>query len=100
MVRHLVISAIFVAAALGLVLRMCSKYDHPSTTVKRFSIAAAAVMATIAVLSASATTTTGACPDNPIEKCHYNDSTPAMAGIVAVFCIVCAIRARMIYFER
>ena len=99
-VRHLALSAIFVAVGLGLVLRICSKYEHPPTTVKRFSIAAAAVMATVAGISASATTTSGACPDNPIETCHYNDSTPAIAGVVAVFFIVCAIRARIIYFER
>ena len=64
------------------------------------AIAAAATMGLIATLSAAASTTSGACPDNPIETCHYNDSTPAMAAIVALFCIVCAVRARMIYFER
>ncbi len=100
MLRHLVLSGIFVGLGLGLIVLICTKYDPRPTTIKRFMIAAIATMGLIATLSATASTTSGACPDNPIETCHYNDSTPAMAAIVALFCIVCAIRARMIYFER
>lgn len=100
MIRHLVLSGIVVGLGLGLVVVICTRYDPRPTTIKRFTIAAIATMVAVATLSATATTTSGACPDNPIETCHYNDSTPAMMAVVAVFFIVCAIRARMIYFER
>lgn len=100
MVRHLVLSGIFVALGLGLVVLICTRYDPRPQTIKRFTIAALATMATVATLSATATTTSGACPDHPIDTCHYNDSAPAMAAVVAVYCIVCAVRSRMIYFER
>lgn len=100
MVRHLVLSGVFVGLGLALIVVICTKYDRRPTTVKRFAIAAIAVMATVAGLSLGAETRSSACPDDPTETCHYNDSTPAMAGIVAVFVIVCAVRARIIYFER
>ncbi len=94
------LSGIFVGLGLGLVVLICTRYDPRPTTIKRFTIAAIVTMGLVATLSATATTSSGACPDNPIETCHYNDSTPAMAGVVAVFVVVCAIRSRMIYFER
>jgi hypothetical protein len=100
MARHLILSGIFVGLGLGLVVLICTRYDPRPTTIRRFTIAALLTMGLVATLSATATTSSGACPDNPVETCHYNDSTPAMAGVVAVFVIVCAIRSRMIYFER
>jgi hypothetical protein len=100
MVRHLVLSGLFVAPSLGLIVLICTRYERRPTTIKRFTIAAVATMGAVATLSATASTTSGACPDNPIETCRYNDSTPAMAAVVAVFCIACAIRSRVIYFHR
>lgn len=100
MVRHLLLSAIFVALGFGLVVLICTKYDPRPTTIKRFAIGGAVTLAIVAMLSAFSVTRSGACPDNPIETCHYNDSTPAMAGAVAVYCIACGIRSRIIYFER
>lgn len=100
MVRHLVLSGIFVGLGLGLVVLICTRYDPRPTTIKRFAIAAAITMGIVATLSATAVTRSGACPDNPIETCHYNDSTPAMAAVVVVYCLACAIRSRIIYFER
>ena len=88
MVRHLLLSAIFVGLGFGLVVLICTRYDPRPSTIKRFAIAAAATMGAVAMMSATAVTSSGACPDNPIETCHYNDSTPAMAAVVAVYCVV------------
>jgi hypothetical protein len=57
-------------------------------------------MAIVAVLSFGAESRSGRCPDDLTQICTYNDSTPAIVFVVAVFCIVCAVRSRMIYFER
>lgn len=100
MVRHVVLSGVFVGLGFGLVAFICTKYDPRPQTIKRFAIAAAATIGLVVVLSFGAETRSGACPDDPSETCTYNDSAPAIMFVVAVFCIVCAIRSRMIYFER
>ena len=100
MARHLLLSAIFVGLGFGLVVLICTRYDPRPETIRRFAIGGAGTLAAVAVISAFSVTRSGACPDNPIETCHYNDSTPAMAGIVGVYLIVCAVRSRIIYFER
>ncbi len=93
-------SGIFVGTGLALVVFVCTKYDRRPQTIKRFAIAATVTMGVVIALSFGATTTSGACPDNPEEMCHYNDSAPALMFVVAVFCIVCVVRSRIIYFER
>ena len=100
MVRHLLLSAIFVGLGFGLVVLICTRYDPRPTTIKRFAIAGAVTLGIVAMLSAFSVTRSGACPDDPTETCSYNDSTPAMAGVVAVYCIACGVRSRIIYFER
>jgi len=100
MVGHVLLSTIFVGLGFGLVVLICTRYDPRPTTIKRFAIGGAVTIGLVAMLSAFSVTRSGACPDNPIETCHYNDSTPAMAGVVAVYLIVCAVRSRIIYFER
>jgi len=100
MVRHVVLSGIFIGLALGLVVLICTKYDKRPQTIKRFTIAAIVTLGVVTVLSYASTTRSGRCPDDPSEICYYNDSVPAIVVVVAVFCIVCAIRSRMIYFER
>lgn len=100
MLRHLLLSGIFVGLGLGLIVVICTKFDPRPQTIKRFSIAAAATMLAVAVLSFGAESRTGRCPDDPAELCTYNDSVPAIVFVVIAFCIVCAVRSRMIYFER
>ena len=100
MAGHMILSWIFVGLGLGLVVLICTRYDPRPRTIKRFAIGAAIAMGIVAILSATAVTRSSACPDNPIETCHYNDSTPAIALVVTVYCIACAIRSRIIYFER
>ena len=100
MLRHVLLATIFVGLGFGLVVLICTRYDPRPTTIKRFAIGGVITIGIVAMLSAFSVTRSGACPDNPIETCRYNDSTQAMAGVVAVYCIVCAIRSRIIYFER
>lgn len=100
MIRHVVLSGIFIGLGLGLIILICTKYDPRPKTIKRFTIAAILTLGGVTALSYGANTTSGACPDDPSEICRYNDSTPAIVFVVTIFVIVCAIRSRMIYFER
>jgi hypothetical protein len=100
MVRHLLLSGIFVGLGFTMVAVVCKKYNPRPKTIKRFGIAAVTTIGLVAALSLGATTRTGRCPDDPSEWCHYNDSVPAMTFLVVIFLITCAVRARMIYFER
>ena len=100
MIRHVLLATFFVGLGLGLVVLICTRYDPRPETIRRFAIGGAISIGLVAMLSAFSVTRSAACPDNPIETCHYNDSTPAMAGVVAVYLVVCAIRSRIIYFER
>jgi len=100
MVRHVLLSAIFVGLGFALVVFICTRYDPRPRTIKRFAIGGAVTVTMVAMLSAFSITRSGACPDNPIETCHYNDSTPAMTLVVAAYLIVCGVRSRIIYFER
>ncbi|MFT7476136.1 MAG: hypothetical protein ACI81L_003084 [Verrucomicrobiales bacterium] len=99
-VRHLVLSAIPVGLGLGVLVFVCLRYNIGGRSIRRYSIAAAAIMVLIAALSEAAVVRVRPCPGNAIETCEYNDLVPAMATLAVTFALVTIIKTSVLFSER
>jgi hypothetical protein len=97
--RHVLTSAVGMGFGLAAIAFVHFRWDRP-TNLLRFGLGYLALLGLVALVSAGSEVYQVRCPDNPIEWCEYNDSTPAMFGIAAGYVLVALIRAWILNGER